>query len=168
MDAPRIYVACLAAYNSGYLHGEWIPADQSSNDIRNDIQKMLAASPIEKAEEWAIHDYEGFGDKSLSEWEDINSIVSLAEFMARYGELGGALLGEYSVEEAETLMADHYQGSYNSEVDFAETILDDCYSNAIPKNLIYYFDYDAFARDLFINDYFSVEADGQTHVFSNY
>lgn len=24
---PRIYAACLAAYNSGYLHGAWIDAD---------------------------------------------------------------------------------------------------------------------------------------------
>ena len=168
MDAPRIYVACLAAYNSGYLLGEWIPADQSSDDIRDDIQKMLATSPIENAEEWAIHDYEGFGDKSLSEWEDIDSVVSFAEFMARYGELGGVLLGEYSVEEAETLMDERYHGSYNSEVDFAEAIFDDCHSNAIPNNLLCYFDYDAFARDLFMCDYFSVEADGQTHVFSNY
>ncbi|WP_462095311.1 antirestriction protein ArdA, partial [Legionella pneumophila] len=39
---------------------------------------------------------------------------------------------------------------------------------AIPEDLLFYFDYEAFARDLFINDYFSVEADGQTHVFSSY
>jgi Antirestriction protein (ArdA) len=25
---PRIYVACLAAYNNGYLHGAWIDAIQ--------------------------------------------------------------------------------------------------------------------------------------------
>ncbi|HAT9722374.1 TPA: antirestriction protein ArdA, partial [Legionella pneumophila subsp. pneumophila] len=29
-------------------------------------------------------------------------------------------------------------------------------------------DFDAFTRDLFINDYCSVEYDGQTHIFSNY
>ena len=58
--------------------------------------------------------------------------------------------------------------SYTSEVDFAKAIFDDCHSNAIPDNLIGYFDCDAFARDLFIGDYFSVEADGQTHIFSNY
>ncbi|WP_163535891.1 antirestriction protein ArdA, partial [Klebsiella pneumoniae] len=22
-NSPRIYVACLAAYNNGYLHGAW-------------------------------------------------------------------------------------------------------------------------------------------------
>ena len=25
---PRIYVACLAAYNNGHLHGAWIDAAQ--------------------------------------------------------------------------------------------------------------------------------------------
>ena len=167
MDAPRIYVACLAAYNSGYLHGSWISVEDS-DEVHDNIQTMLATSPIKNAEEYAIHDYEGFGDKSLSEWEDIDTVINLAEFMARYGELGGVLLGEYSVEEAETLMEDHYHGAYNSEVDFAEAIFDDCHSNAIPDNLICYFNYDAFARDLFMCDYFSAEADGQTHVFSNY
>ena len=167
MDTPRIYVACLAAYNCGYLHGAWISVEDS-DDIRDDIQLMLDASPIKHAEEYAIHAYEGFGDKSLSDYEDIDSVVNLAEFIARYGELGGVLLGEYSVEEAETLLDDHYHGAYNSEVDFAKAIFDDCHSNAIPNNLIGYFDCDSFARDLFIGDYFSVEADGQTHVFSNY
>lgn len=27
-DTPRVYVACLAAYNSGFLHGAWIDAGQ--------------------------------------------------------------------------------------------------------------------------------------------
>ena len=33
MSTPRIYVACLAAYNNGRLHGRWIDADQSVEDI---------------------------------------------------------------------------------------------------------------------------------------
>ena len=52
---PRIYVACLAAYNSGYLHGAWIDADQPADDIQSAVGEMLAASPIPRAEEWAIH-----------------------------------------------------------------------------------------------------------------
>ena len=54
MDAPRIYVACLAAYNNGILFGEWIPADQTETDIRKNIQTMLSASPIKDAKEWPI------------------------------------------------------------------------------------------------------------------
>ena len=93
MDTPRIYVACLAAYNSGILYGEWIRADQTSDDIRDEIQTMLAASPIKGSEEWAIHSFEGFFDKTLSEYEDLDTVANLAEFIIKHGDLGGALLG---------------------------------------------------------------------------
>jgi len=168
MTSPKIYVACLAAYNNGILHGEWIDATQNIDEVYAEINKMLKTSPIEHAEEFAIHDFEGFGEYRLSEYEGIDSIIRIAEFIAEHGELGGALLGNYRIEEAERLLEDCYIGSYDSEVDFACSIFEDCYANAIPENLIYYFDHEAFARDLFINDYFSVEANGRTHVFSNY
>ena len=35
---------------------------------------MLAASP-RLAEEWAIHDYEGFGSFRLSEWDPSSGLV---------------------------------------------------------------------------------------------
>lgn len=48
----KIYVACLAAYNNGYLHGAWIDADQDAYDLYADIRTMLDASPVaEDAEE---------------------------------------------------------------------------------------------------------------------
>ncbi|MDR0779720.1 MAG: antirestriction protein ArdA, partial [Pseudomonadales bacterium] len=59
---PRIYVACLAAYNNGILHGAWLDAAQEPEALQNEVRDMLAASPIAGAEEWAIHDYEGFGE----------------------------------------------------------------------------------------------------------
>jgi len=30
---PQIYVACLASYNNGFLHGQWIDATQSEEEI---------------------------------------------------------------------------------------------------------------------------------------
>ncbi len=168
MDTPRIYVACLAAYNSGFMHGEWIQVDKALESVYEDIQSMLSKSPIDNPEEWAIHDFEGFGEYRMSEYEDIDTVVNLAEFIAKHGELSGALLGNYSIEEAETLLEERYHGSYDNEVDFAYAIFDDCYSNAIPENLMCYFDYVAFTRDLFLWDYFSVESGGKTHVFSSY
>ena len=73
-NSPKIYVACLAAYNSGQLHGEWIAADQETQEIYADIKSMLNKSPEPFAEEWAVHDYEGFGTISLSEWPDIERV----------------------------------------------------------------------------------------------
>ena len=61
-DTPRIYVASLADYNSGRLRGRWIDADQPAEAIREQIVEMLAESNEPIAEEWAIHDYENFGD----------------------------------------------------------------------------------------------------------
>ena len=168
MDTPRIYVACLAAYNSGYLHGIWCDATQDEDGIYKDIYDMLAESPVDGAEEWAIHDYSGFGDARLDEYESIPHVVKLAEFIDEHGELGATLLGDYSIDDAQTLLQDQYHGAYDSEVDFAQSIFEECYSDAIPKNLIYYIDHEAFSRDLFINDYFSMEAQGRTHVFSHH
>lgn len=51
---PEIYVACLASYNSGILHGEWIEVTDEET-VRKEIRKILAASPVEDAEEYAIH-----------------------------------------------------------------------------------------------------------------
>lgn len=168
MDKPQIYVACLAAYNNAILHGMWIDACQSESDIMAEIQEMLADSPIENAEEFALHDYEGFGTLKLSEYESIESVASNAAFIMGHAELGQALLSEYSLDEAERMMSDAYHGSYDSELDFAWQLFEDCYSSGIPDSLIGYFDCEAFARDLFINDYCSVEANGLTHVFSRY
>ncbi|CZL26968.1 antirestriction protein ArdA [Legionella pneumophila] len=168
MDTPQIYVACLASYNNGILHGKWIDADQDANSIYDEIHEILADSPIKGAEEFAIHDFEGFGGARIDEYDSINDVAELAAFIAKHGELGAELFSYYSIEDAEKLLEENYHGAYDSEVDFARALFDDCYSNAIPEDLQFYFDYDAFARDLFINDYFSVEAYGQTHVFSNY
>ncbi|MEO0467721.1 MAG: antirestriction protein ArdA, partial [Pseudomonadota bacterium] len=54
VDAPRIYVACLAAYNNGRLHGRWIDATDP-HEVWQQVSAMLAASPEPDAEEWAIH-----------------------------------------------------------------------------------------------------------------
>ncbi|GAA6614928.1 antirestriction protein ArdA [Scytonema sp. NUACC26] len=43
---PQIYIACLASYNAGYLHGEWVDANQDVDAIREEISKILATSLI--------------------------------------------------------------------------------------------------------------------------
>lgn len=92
---PRIYVACLAAYNSGYLHGAWIDADQDADEIRDGIAAMLARSPVEDAEEYAIHDYEGFEGVSISEYAGIDTVARMGAFIAEHGALGASLLEQF-------------------------------------------------------------------------
>lgn len=107
-EAPRIYVACLAAYNNGYLHGAWIDADRDPWAIWADIRDMLARSPIPDAEEHAIHDYEGFGPMRIAEYAGIEEVAEIAAFIAEHGELGAALLDHYSgdIDEAREAITD--------------------------------------------------------------
>ena len=88
----RIYVACLAAYNNGHLHGRWIDASQGESHIWEQTRAMLAASPEDGAEEWAIHDYEGFEGAPLSEYASFETVAALADFIEERGTLGGKLL----------------------------------------------------------------------------
>ncbi|WP_421950820.1 antirestriction protein ArdA [Pelagibacterium sp.] len=163
---PRIYVACLAAYNNGYLHGRWIDADQEPEAIQAEISAMLNASPIPGAEEWAIHDHEGFEGVELHEYSGIDRVVTLAAFIAERGELGAKVLEHFGgdIDQAETAF-DEYAGCYRSLADFAQEITEE--TTDIPPTLIHYIDYAAMVRDMELNgDVFTVELGFEdVHVF---
>ena len=162
----RIYVACLAAYNSGWLHGRWIDADQDADAIRGEISTMLEASPISDAEEWAIHDYEGFEGAHLSEYEGIEQVAALASFIGVHGALGGALLAHFcgDLDEARSAIEDHYAGEYPSLAEFAQELTEQ--STTVPKCLDFYIDYDAMGRDMALGDVFAIEtAFDELHIF---
>lgn len=162
----RIYAACLAAYNSGILHGEWIDATQGVDGINEDVHAMLKASPIEDAEEWVIHDYEGFGSYRLSEYERFDSVCEIAEFLEEHGEIGSELLAHFSdLDDARKALDECYAGEYKSLADFAEELTTD--TTTIPENLSFYIDYDRMGRDMEMSgDVYTVEtAHDEVHIF---
>lgn len=165
---PRIYVACLAAYNSGYLHGAWIDAAQEPWTIYDEVKAMLAASPVAGAEEWAIHDYEGFGETRIEEYTGFDRVSALAMFIEEHGEVGAALLGHYSgdLDEAREAMDGRYMGEHASLADYVQELTED--STAIPHALRYYIDWPSMARDAEINgNLFTVStAYDVVHVFA--
>lgn len=161
----RIYVACLAAYNNGILHGCWINANQDVDGIWLAINAMLKASPIPGAEEYAIHDYEGFEGASIEEYSGIDDVVALAEFIADHGKLGGELIRYFSdLEEAREALVNRYAGEHKSLAEFAQELSEQ--STEIPENLQYYIDWERMARDLEINDVLVIETGFEcVHVF---
>lgn len=167
-DQPRIYVACLAAYNNGYLHGAWIDAAQEPWAIYDAVRNMLAASPMEGAEEWAIHDYEGFGGISLSEYASFERVSALAAFIAEHDDIGAALLDYYSgdLDEAQAAIADRYHGAHASLADYMQEVTEE--TTEVPHALRYYIDYQAMARDAELSgDVFTVStAWDVVHVFA--
>src|SRR4051794_38011437 len=86
-ERPRIYVASLADYNAGNLHGRWIDATQGADAIRREIAEILATSREPDAEEYAIHDYDNFHGLRLSECADIDRVAELAGLIVEHGPL---------------------------------------------------------------------------------
>ncbi len=170
MSEPRIYVACLAAYNSGILHGIWIEASDDLEDIKEQVRTMLSQSPIEDAEEWAIHDYEGFEGYRLSEYEGLDSAQKIACFIAEHEEIGGALLSHFcgDLEEARKAIEENYCGRYTSVADYAQELTEE--STEIPQNLSFYIDYERMGRDMEMSgDIYTVEtAHDEVHIFWNH
>ncbi|WP_075657197.1 antirestriction protein ArdA [Pseudochrobactrum sp. B5] len=166
---PRIYVACLAAYNNGYLHGAWIDADQDADQIRDEIVTMLARSPIAHAEEYAIHDFEGFEGVTISEYAGIDTVAHIGAFISEHGALGAGLLEQFvgDMDQAETALQDCYHGQFASLADYMEELTTE--SITIPEALRYYVDWQAMARDAEMSgDLFTVEtAHDEVHVFSS-
>ncbi len=167
-EQPRVYVACLAAYNSGILHGAWIDAAQEPWALYDDVKAMLAASPVAGAEEWAIHDYEGFGAVRVEEYAGLDTVAELASFIAEHGEVGAALLDHFSgdFDEAREAIADRYLGAHASLADYVQDMTEE--TTSIPHALRYYVDWRAMARDAELNgDLFTVTtAWDVVHVFA--
>ena len=168
-DEIRIYVADLAAYNNGKLHGVWINACDDLDEIHAQVQAMLKDSPEPDAEEWAIHDYEGFGACSISEYEGFESVREKALFISDYPSIGSELLIHFNgdVDEARRVEDECYGGCYKSAADLAQDLTEQ--STKIPENLAYYIDYEAMARDMELNgDIYAIEtAHDEVHVFWN-
>jgi antirestriction protein len=119
---PRIYAACLAAYNNGRLHGEWIDADQSADELHEAVARMLAASPQPGAEEWAIHDYEGFGSLRLGEYESLERVATIAAGIAEHGNAFSAWLSYDESQDVTNMQSfeDAYRGEWDSLRAYAE------------------------------------------------
>ena len=168
-SGPRIYVACLASYNGGCLHGAWIDADQDAEGIWSEVKTMLEASPDQFAEEWAIHDHEGFEGISISESESIEDVAMHAEMIEKHGAAWGAWVATGD-EASESLFEEHYNGEWNSEQEFAENLAEDCgmVPDASENPLLRYIDWEAWTRDLFMGDYWSARVGSTVYVFGNY
>jgi antirestriction protein len=158
-DGPRICVASLSDYNGGILHGAWIAADQSPEELYSAVQAMLGQSPTPGAEEFAIHDYEGFGQYEVGEYDSLDWISAIARGITERG-LAFAAWVETCDRDADRVaqFEDAYRGSWESVEAYADELLSDLgYDKTIdaatPGWLQPYvaFNMEAFARDLTLN-----------------
>jgi len=159
-------VSCLAAYNNGILHGAWIDVT-TPDEIRPQVQAILADSPIPQAEEHALHDYEGFEGCHLGEYASLKTVCELADLISEHGTLGAKVYNHFGedLDEARAAFED-YAGEYHSAADFAEQLFEDT-GLPIPETLRYYIDWESLARDMALGGEITIFQTGmnEVHIF---
>ncbi|WP_316219082.1 antirestriction protein ArdA [Bradyrhizobium sp. SZCCHNR2026] len=170
----RFYAACLASYNNGRLHGVWVDASDDIDAMQDAINAMLRASPfpnvkvkhpetgefVPSAEEWAIHDHEGFG--KLEEYTGLAEIVEIFAIneVAEEHDIPLAVLREAmsdaNASDAESFISDNYRGKYDSWQSFAEEFIPECHDlSGIPDWLQGRIDWAGIGHDLEVSGDFS-------------
>ncbi len=166
---PRIYVACLSCYNAGHLVGAWMDAtDAEAFDIAT-LEHAKDASPCE---EHAIHDYEGFGAIKLDEHESLADVAKLAELLEEHGEAFAAWYDNETRDLSEDLaeqFQEQYRGTWKSLEDYASEFAEDYgLLKDVPEELKYYFDFEAYGRDMESNgSLWTTEGGDGVYVFYN-
>lgn len=157
----KIYVACLASYNSGRMHGAWIDLEGvDADDIREAIAGVLKGSPEPGAEEWAIHDYDDDTGAlhDLGEHPDIDDLAArveaVEEIALEYPDDIVKHLVEWVSDKTEpgnwkAHLNDAYGGQMTPK-DYAAEMAESC-GEPIPEHLQHYIDWAAMARDMALN-----------------
>ncbi|KZM68851.1 antirestriction protein ArdA [Nocardia terpenica] len=160
-----IYVASLTDYNAGRLHGEWLDVLDfiDGADLLAAVDRMLRKSPTARregavAEEWAIHDYDGFGGFEVSAWARFDDVFDLAKTLDELEKLDEAEAFTVFIQEIRGLdefdgltdavagFRDAYVGAM-SPADYAYDVMEDALSQ-VDDTIRMYFDFEAYGRDL--------------------
>lgn len=153
MSTPTIYVACLAAYTSGILHGEWIDATDLEQ-MHRDIENMLKSSPVPDAEEIAIHDSDNFYDVVIGEYANLEHVAKLATLIAEHGQPFADYYyeGGMDLDEAAGTFEEAYMGRFESLEDFAMQQFEELYGPINLPGFRIEVDHAAWACDYWISD----------------
>lgn len=162
----KIYVASLAAYNAGHLHGVWFEPEPDEDENWAKIKAMLDDSPVH-GEDWAIHAYDEF--PNLGENPSLFDIAEVAGLLEEYSHDEGIVFAAFAaygpqVKNVQEALADHYAGKFESMEAWAEEYVESTGQlSSVPESLRYYFDYAAYARD---QDVTGVAYEGSLYVFT--
>ena len=142
LSEAKVYVGTYAKYNNGSLSGAWLDL----SDYSDKEEFYEACRELHKDEEDAEYMFQ--------DWENVpEGLIGESWISENFFALRDAV-EDLSEEDADDLVRDfrdEYQGEYDDEEDFAYEIIEECYD--LPEFAKTYFDYEKFARDLFMCDY---------------
>ena len=156
-DSPALYCGTYGKYNLGNFSGMWV--NVSTFDDYEDFENFcLAIHADEEYPELMFQDYEAFPKKWYNESrfdeDSFEAVREYSDLCDKYSTDAVDAFIDWGCEELEHF-EDCYVGEYDSEEDFAREIVNECYDlENMMGDLANYFDYDAYARDLFMCDYY--------------
>lgn len=196
----RIYVACLASYNNGRLYGRWIDVDgKDADELREEVNEILRGSPypnvlvccpvcedvepeacetckgkgkVPSAEEFAIHDHEGFG-RMIGEYTPLDDVAAIAEALAGdYADGFRYLVENIGMSPSDAAdKAEDVQTFEGTAEDYAAEFVEEHYSEALealPSFVRHAIDWERVARDLRLGgDIAEAEIDGRDVIITN-
>lgn len=173
---PRVYVACLAAYNDGILHGRFVRA-VDEDEVWDGIREVLTTSPIPNAEEHAFHDHDGFEGIRIGEYDTVRRVAALGRLVAEHGKAFAVFYEEdMDVDDLDETFQNSYIGAFESEreledhfyTEFGLEELEEAAHRAIPDWAASYvkFDVEQYLHDLKLNGDINVTyADGRHYAY---
>jgi len=165
----RAYITDLAAYNQGFLIGEWIELGIDEDELNQTIRKILKLGE-KVCKDGSIHE-----EYFLTDWEDeeffqvseYTNVYELNKKMARFDELNlddsekkcVSFLVENNIvsnfDEALEKYEDVLIYEDMSFLDLAYQIVKEQYNlDDLPQFVANYFDYEALARDLALEGFY--------------
>lgn len=169
----KIYLTDLAAYNKGFLFGEWVSLPCS--DLDETLSKILRAgeamcfieeSYFEKHEEYFITDYEWEDIKlfEIGEYENIFALNKQLKLVESCNSLELKAIRFLLSEQITSNLEDAYYKAddvtiYENQTmeDVAYELLNECYDlDKLPSIISCHIDYDAVARDLELDGNYTV------------
>lgn len=161
LSEARIYVGTYAKYNNGSIEGRWMNlSDYSDKD--EFMEACIELHADEEGPELMFQDWENIPDGLIGESWLSDNFFDIRDAMADLSndEQEAFLVWcnynshNFSKEDIHDLIPsfrDDFQGKYDEKEDYAYQIIEDCYE--LPEFAKTYFDYEKFARDLFMTDY---------------
>lgn len=164
----KIYVACLASYNNGFLFGQWFDLDDFSDkdQLLEAIHEKILNAPEnpsrlkygEEPEEWSVHDYDtDCTGLDKSEYPDLEELIEINHLL---GETNGkAILGvkEYlgldTIEEAREYFELNHIGEFSDLEALAYYVAEEVNGWNLDEGPGRYFDAEAYGRDLDIETF---------------
>lgn len=172
---PEIHLRDVSSQKKGIDYGLWIDANQSPDELDNDIDDMLANSPIVGADEWAIDDVRDFAGLNVVGLTDTVLISQLARGVAEHGAAYGAYVELVGLDDVDLLgrFTDLYVGDFDSSEAWACSVgedldwprqLDEAIHDPMLRRYVV-INYAAMAREGAPGWDVVQGSDGRTHVF---